>query len=188
MDCQKSLACQHTSRYMAFATPWCAFVEFFQASYFILHHSHFILYRSSLPQKEETCKNSDVPHARTPTRTLLAVKNRFELLAVNNYSFVLLSDLRGETALIHYKICHDILRRLHLFPDHRVIVYNHRLDHSPNDQSSNDSRELCARRQGIKPHQHPINFRIRARLQITIQSHPHRTNIIFWSCHKTSDH
>src|SRR4030066_1220493 len=84
MDCQKSLACQHTSRYMAFATPWCAFVEFFQASYFILHHSHFILYRSPLPQKEETCKNSDVPHARTTTRTLLAVKNRFELLAVKH--------------------------------------------------------------------------------------------------------
>src|SRR3989304_4710962 len=31
--------------------------------------------RSPLPQKEETCKNSDVPHARMTTRTLLAVKN-----------------------------------------------------------------------------------------------------------------
>src|SRR4030067_879086 len=176
MDCQKSVACQHTSRYMAFATPWCAFVEFFQASYFILHHSHFILYRSPLPQKEETCKNSDVPHARTTTRTLLAVKNRFGFLAVNNYSFVLLSDLRGETALIHYKICHDILRRLHLLPDHRFIVPNHRLNHRPppppTDQWGKNSRDLGAGRQEIKPHQHPINFRIRARLQITIQSHP----------------
>src|SRR4030067_138458 len=166
---------------MAIANPWFVFVEFVLA--FQSPISSRYIYRSPLPQKEETCKHSDVPPARMTTRTLLAVKNRFGFLAANNYSFVLLSDLRGETALIHYKISHDILRRLHLFPDHRVIVYNHRLDHSPNDQSGNDSRELRARWQRSKPHQHPIHFKICAWLQITIQSHPHRTNIIFWSRH-----
>src|SRR3989337_2260311 len=73
MDFQKSLACQHTSRYMAIANPWFVFVEFVLA--FQSPISSRYIYRSPLPQKEETCKNSDVPHARMTTRTLLAVKN-----------------------------------------------------------------------------------------------------------------
>src|SRR3990170_627747 len=59
---------QHGSQLVGF--PHSSYSSFTQS----VHTSSFSP-RSPLPQKEETCKNSDVPHARMTTRTLLAVKN-----------------------------------------------------------------------------------------------------------------